>query len=130
MCVKGVKVVARILEKREARKRRHLRVRKKVNGAPESPRLNVFRSLKHMYAQIIDDASGNTLVFASTLDPSFKGQIAGTGNKEAARLVGELLAKRALEKGIEKVVFDRGGFLYHGRIKSLAEGARSQGLKF
>jgi large subunit ribosomal protein L18 len=127
---KGVSIVARALEKSKARKRRHLRVRKKITGNPESPRLNVYRSLRHIYAQLIDDNSGRTLIFASTLDPSLKEQIKSTGNKEAARLVGELLAKRALEKGIEQVVFDRGGFLYHGRIKALAEGARSQGLKF
>ncbi|MGI6327509.1 MAG: 50S ribosomal protein L18 [Dethiobacteria bacterium] len=123
-------IVARIIEKRKARSRRQLRVRKKISGTPESPRLNVYRSLKHIYAQIIDDTSGRTLIFASSLDPSLKEQIANKEKKEAARLVGELLGKRALEKGIDKVVFDRGGFLYHGRIKSLAEGARSQGLKF
>jgi large subunit ribosomal protein L18 len=123
-------IVARIIEKRKARSRRQLRVRKKISGTPESPRLNVYRSLKHIYAQIIDDTSGRTLIFASSLDPSLKEQIANEEKKEAARLVGELLGKRALEKGIDKVVFDRGGFLYHGRIKSLAEGARSQGLKF
>ena len=122
--------MALILDKTKARKRRHFRVRKKINGNPENPRLNVYRSLRHIYAQIIDDTSRRTLVFASTLDPSLKEQLSSTGNKEAARLVGELLAKRALEKGINTVVFDRGGFLYHGRVKSLAEGARSQGLKF
>jgi large subunit ribosomal protein L18 len=123
-------IVARIIEKRKARRRRQLRVRKKISGTPESPRLNVYRSLKHIYAQIIDDTSGRTLIFASTLDPSLKEQVVNKEKKEVARLVGELLGKRALEKGIDKVVFDRGGFLYHGRIKSLAEGARSQGLKF
>jgi len=86
--------------------------------------------LKHIYAQLIDDQSGRTLISASTLDPSLQGQLKATGNKEAARMVGELLAKKALEKGIYRVVFDRGGFLYHGRIKALAEGARSGGLKF
>lgn len=123
-------IVARIIEKRKARRRRQLRVRKKISGTPESPRLNVYRSLKHIYAQIIDDTSGRTLIFASTLDPSLKEQVVNKEKKEVARLVGELLGKRALEKGIDNVVFDRGGFLYHGRIKSLAEGARSQGLKF
>ncbi|NMB42194.1 MAG: 50S ribosomal protein L18 [Firmicutes bacterium] len=122
--------MAHTSEKRIARKRRHLRVRKKVFGKPESPRLNVYRSLKHIYAQLIDDSSGHTLIFASTLDPALREQAESLDNKEAARMVGELLAKRALEKGIERVVFDRGGFLYHGRIKALAEGARSQGLKF
>lgn len=122
--------MARIIEKRKARKRRQLRVRKKISGTPESPRLNVYRSLKHIYAQIIDDTSGRTLIFASSLDPSLKKHITNKEKKETARLVGELLGKRAVEEGIDKVVFDRGGFLYHGRIKSLAEGARSQGLKF
>jgi len=122
--------VAQTLKKTIARKKRHLRVRKKVFGTSERPRLNVYRSLKHIYAQLIDDNSGHTLISASTLDPALKGQIKSTGNKEAARMVGELLAKRALEKGIEQVVFDRGGFLYHGRIKALAQGAREMGLKF
>ncbi len=116
--------------KRDARKKRHLRVRRKVMGTPERPRLSVYRSLRHMYAQLIDDVSGNTLVFASTLDMDLRGQLTVAGNKDAARQVGELLAKRALEKGIEQVVFDRGGNLYHGRVQALAEGARSQGLKF
>lgn len=107
-----------------------MRVRKKVYGNSESPRLNVYRSLKHIYAQLIDDQSGRTLISASTLDPSLQGQLKTAGNREAARTVGELLAKKALEKGIDRVVFDRGGFLYHGRIKALAEGARSGGLKF
>ena len=122
--------MAQTLKKTIARKKRHLRVRKKVFGTSERPRLNVYRSLKHIYAQLIDDNSGHTLISASTLDPALKGQIKSTGNKEAARMVGELLAKRALEKGIEQVVFDRGGFLYHGRIKALAQGAREMGLKF
>jgi large subunit ribosomal protein L18 len=122
--------VARATEKRIARKRRHLRVRKKVSGNAEIPRLNVYRSLKHIYAQLIDDHSGRTLVFASTLDPSLQGQLTTPGNQDSARLVGELLAKRALQKGIEQAVFDRGGYLFHGRVKALADGARSQGLKF
>lgn len=99
-------------------------------GTAERPRLSVYRSLRHMYAQLIDDVSGNTLVFASTLDMDLRGQLTVAGNKDAARQVGELLGKRALEKGIEQVVFDRGGNLYHGRVQALAEGARSQGLKF
>lgn len=119
----------RALKKRAARKRRHIRVRKKIYGGAEIPRLNVYRSLKHIYAQLIDDYSGHTLVYASTLDPSLQGKLTVSGNQEAARLVGELLAKRALEKGIERAVFDRGGYLYHGRVRALAEGARSQGLK-
>ena len=114
--------------KGEARKRRHQRVRKKVMGTPERPRLNVYRSLRHMYAQLIDDVSGHTLVFASTLD--LRDQLTVAGNKDAARQAGELLGKRAQEKGIEQVVFDRGGNLYHGRVQALAEGARSTGLKF
>lgn len=113
-----------------ARKRRHLRVRKKAFGTPERPRLVVFRSLKHMYAQVINDIDGHTLVSASTLDPELKGQLEATGNQDAAREVGKLVAKRALEAGIEKVVFDRGGNLYHGRVAALAEGAREGGLHF
>lgn len=116
--------------KSEARKRRHLRVRKKVSGTPERPRLNVYRSLRHIYAQLIDDISGRTLVFASTLDLDLRDQLTVAGNKDAARQVGELLGKRAQDKGFGQVVFDRGGYLYHGRVKALAEGARSQGLKF
>ena len=121
--------MAQALEKRIARKRRHIRVRRKISGNAETPRLNVYRSLRHIYAQLIDDQSGHTLAFASTLDPCLQGQLTTSGNQEAARLVGELLAKRALEKGIERAVFDRGGYLYHGRVKALAEGVRSQGLK-
>ncbi len=121
--------MAQALEKRVARRRRHIRVREKINGTAEIPRLNVYRSLKHIYSQLIDDQAGHTLVSASTLDPSLQGQLAASGNQEAARLVGELLAKRALAKDIEQAVFDRGGCLYHGRLKALAEGARSQGLK-
>ncbi len=117
-------------EKKLARKRRHLRVRKKVSGTSERPRLNVYRSLKHIYAQIIDDTRGHTLVSISTLEPALKEQLATTGNAEAARKAGEVLANKALEAGVKEVVFDRGGFLYHGRVKALAEGARSQGLKF
>ena len=114
----------------EARKRRHKRVRKKVFGTPERPRLNVFRSLKHIYAQIIDDTVGHTLVAASTLDPELRGKLNGKTKTEKAREVGLLIAKRALAKGIKKVVFDRGGYKYHGRVKALAEGAREGGLEF
>jgi large subunit ribosomal protein L18 len=124
------KGLARTLDKEQARKRRHLRVRKKVFGTAGKPRLNVYRSLKHMYAQIIDDNSGHTLVSVSTLDPSLRGQFSTRGNREAARLLGESLAQKALKMGIEQVVFDRGGYLYHGRVQALAEGARSRGLKF
>ena len=116
--------------KNEARLRKHLRVRKKISGTPERPRLNVYRSLKNIYAQIIDDKSGRTLVAASTLDEAIKGKIQNGGNKEAAREVGKLIAQRALDKGINSVVFDRGGYIYHGRVKELAEGAREAGLNF
>ena len=110
-----------------ARLRRHERVRKNISGTAEKPRLNVFRSLNHIYAQIIDDTKGITLVSASSLDKAFEGK---GGNIEGAKLVGEMVAKKALEKGIEKVVFDRGGYVYHGRVQELAEGAREGGLKF
>ena len=116
--------------KNERRLRRHKRIRKKVFGTPERPRLCVFRSNKHIYAQIIDDTIGHTLVSASTLDPELREKLQKTWNKEAAREVGKLIARRALEKGIKKVVFDRGGYKYHGRVKELAEGAREGGLVF
>lgn len=116
--------------KNEIRLRKHIRVRKKIKGTAERPRLNVFRSLKHIYAQIIDDTAGNTIVAASTLDAALKGKIKSGGNKEAAREVGKLIGQKALEKGIKRVVFDRGGYLYHGRVKELAEGAREAGLEF
>ncbi|OJV62647.1 MAG: 50S ribosomal protein L18 [Clostridiales bacterium 38-18] len=112
------------------RKARHARVRKNLAGTAERPRLNIFRSNSNIYAQIIDDVTGNTLIAASSLEPSVKEKVSHAGNKEAAKLVGELVAKKALEKGIENVVFDRGGYLYHGRVKELAEGAREAGLKF
>ncbi|KXG74767.1 50S ribosomal protein L18 [Thermotalea metallivorans] len=116
--------------KNAKRKIRHLRVRRKVFGTPERPRLSVYRSLSNMYAQIIDDTTGSTLVSASTLDKEIKEKVNYGGNKEAAKLVGEFVAKRALDKGIDKVVFDRGGYIYHGRIKELAEAAREAGLQF
>ena len=118
------------ISRNERRKRRHLRVRKKVFGTPERPRLSVFRSNKHIYAQIIDDTKGHTLVAASTLDKEIRDKIQKTWTKEAAREVGRLIGKRALEKNIKKVVFDRGGYKYHGRVKELAEGAREAGLEF
>ena len=118
------------ISRNERRKKRHLRVRKKVFGAPERPRLSVFRSNKHIYAQIIDDTKGHTLVAASTLDKELRDKIQKTWTKEAAREVGRLIGKRALEKNIKKVVFDRGGYKYHGRVKELAEGAREAGLEF
>lgn len=111
----------------KARLRRHRRVRGKIQGTSERPRLNVFRSTNNIYAQIIDDIKGITLVSASTLDKELNGY---GGNKEAARKVGDLVAKRAAEKGIKEVVFDRGGYIFHGRVKELAEGAREGGLKF
>jgi large subunit ribosomal protein L18 len=109
--------------------KKHMRVRTKIVGTAERPRLCVFRSLKHMYAQIIDDNGGRTLVSASTLDKEIRAE-AGGNNLASAKQVGQLVAKRALEKGIGEVVFDRGGYLYHGRIKSLADSAREAGLKF
>ncbi|CDZ23340.1 50S ribosomal protein L18 [[Clostridium] cellulosi] len=111
----------------KARLKRHKRVRAKIKGTAERPRLNVFRSLNHIYAQIIDDEKGVTLAAASTLDKDINGY---GGNKEAAKKVGLAIAKKAADKGITTVVFDRGGYLYHGRIKELAEGAREGGLKF
>lgn len=114
----------------EARKRRHLRVRKKVKGTPQRPRLNVFRSHAHIYAQIIDDSVGHTLVAASDLDDEVAEQAKGKPKTERAALVGWLIAQRARAKGIEAVVFDRGGYRYHGRVKALAERAREGGLKF
>ena len=111
----------------KARLNRHRRVRGKIQGTAQRPRLNVFRSTNHIYAQLIDDVKGVTLAAASTLDKEFNGN---GGNKEAARKVGELIAKRAAEKGITEVVFDRGGYIFHGRVKELAEGAREGGLKF
>ena len=111
----------------EARLKRHIRVRAKINGTSERPRLNVFRSAKHIYAQIINDVKGETIVSASTLDKDFDGV---GSNKEAAHKVGLSIAKKAKKAGITKVVFDRGGYLYHGRVKELAEGAREGGLEF
>jgi large subunit ribosomal protein L18 len=114
----------------EARLRRHARVRKKVTGTAEQPRLAVFRSLNHIYAQVIDDTAGKTLVTASTLDGEIKDDLAGKDKKGQAEVVGGLLAKRAVAKGISQVAFDRGGFQYHGRVQALADGAREGGLKF
>ncbi|CAM3884206.1 50S ribosomal protein L18 [Alicyclobacillus pomorum] len=117
-------------DRNEARKRRHLRVRKRVRGSAERPRLNVYRSNKHIYAQVIDDVNGTTLVSASTLDKELRDVIENGSNIEAARKVGELVAKRALSKGLSSVVFDRGGYLYHGRVRALADAAREAGLQF
>lgn len=116
--------------KQLARSKRKKRVRSRVIGTSERPRLNVFRSLKHIYAQAIEDTTGKTLASASSLSSELKGSLRYPGNVEAAKKVGELIAKKCLEKGIQKVVFDRSGYLYHGRIKALAEAARSSGLIF
>lgn len=113
-----------------ARKRRHRRVRKTVVGTPEHPRLNVFRSLKHIYAQVIDDSQGHTLVAASTLDRALLRQLDGLSKTERARRVGALVAERALAKGVKQVVFDRGGYKHHGRVRALADAAREAGLEF
>ena len=119
------------INKREARLRRKKRVRKRIKGVPETPRLSVFKSSKHIYAQIIDDITSNTLVDASSLSKDLRTQVHGKGgNREGAAFIGEWIAKRALERGISQVVFDRNGFLYHGRVKVLAENAREHGLKF
>lgn len=115
---------------REARERRHQRIRKKVIGNPERFRLSVYRSLNHIYAQIIDDFKGHTLISASSLEKELADEKSHKGNKKTARLVGALIAKRAVEKGVKKVVFDRGGYLYHGSVKALAEAAREAGLEF
>ena len=114
----------------EIRKRKHERVRSKVSGTAERPRLCVFRSLSQIYAQVIDDTTGRTLVSASSLDKEIKEKLAFAGNIEGAKAVGALVAQRALANGIETVVFDRGGYLYHGRVAALAESAREAGLKF
>ncbi len=117
--------------KKEARLRRKRRVRKKVRGTPERPRLSVFKSVRHIYAQIIDDISGRTLVAVSSLSPDLKDKIGkNSGNIEGAKIVGLGIARKALDKGIKRVVFDRSGFIYHGRVKAVAEAAREGGLVF
>jgi large subunit ribosomal protein L18 len=117
-------------KKHELRRRRHYRLRRRVTGTTARPRLAVFRSLKHIYAQIIDDADGRTLAAASTMDAGLKGQLKTGGDLEAAKAVGKLVAERGKEKGVSQVVFDRGGFAYHGRVASLADAAREAGLDF
>lgn len=114
----------------DSRVRRHKRTRKKVFGSPDRLRLSVFRSLNHIYAQIIDDSRGHTIVTASSLDKEFKNEKSHKGNIKTAKMVGALIAKRALEKGLKKIVFDRSGYLYHGSIKALAEASREAGLEF
>ncbi|MEQ8315849.1 MAG: 50S ribosomal protein L18 [Phycisphaerales bacterium] len=114
--------------KQARRTRRRIGIRKRVSGTGEIPRLSIYRSLRHVYAQVVNDLDGTTICAASTMDKGFKGD--GTGNAEAAKAVGTLIAERAKAKGVEKVVFDRGGFRYHGRVKALADAAREGGLKF
>jgi large subunit ribosomal protein L18 len=113
-----------------ARKRRHERVRKKVSGTAERPRLNVYRSLDNIYVQVVDDSTGNTLVSASTVDKELRSQLAALKKTDQAKAVGKAVAERALAKGIKEVVFDRGGYPYHGRVKALADGSREGGLVF
>ena len=117
-------------DRNEVRVIRHARVRKKISGTPDMPRLSVYRSNKHIQAQIIDDTKGITLVAASTMDPSLKGQLEEVDKKGAAKLVGKLIGERALAAGIKNVVFDRGGYMYTGRVASVADGAREAGLEF
>jgi large subunit ribosomal protein L18 len=114
----------------DARKRRHQRIRRNIFGTPGKPRLNVFRSLNEIYAQVIDDLNGHTLVSASTIDKELRGEMDGLSKREQARMVGKAVAERAQEEGITEVVFDRGGYKYIGRIAELADAAREQGLKF
>ena len=123
------------IDKNAVRQRRHARVRKNVTGTAETPRMNVYRSLNHIYVQVIDDRAGNpkggvTIAAASTMDKAVKEQIAGLNKTDAAKVVGKFAAERALEKGVQAVVFDRGGYLYTGRVKAVADGAREAGLKF
>ena len=118
------------LNRKKVRQKKHLRIRKNIHGTAECPRLAVYRSLKNMYAQLIDDTNGVTLVMASTLEASLKEESGYGGNKDAAYKVGQLLAQKAIQKGIKEVIFDRGGSIYHGRVKAVAEGAREAGLEF
>ena len=118
------------INKNAIRQKRHIRVRGKVSGTPEAPRLNVYRSSVHIYAQVIDDVNGKTLASASTLDKEIKSLVNGKNKTEASKIVGTEVAKRAIAAGIENVVFDRGGYIYTGRVKALADGAREAGLKF
>jgi large subunit ribosomal protein L18 len=119
-----------VIRKEEARQRRHNRLRKKVSGSVERPRMCVYKSLNNIYAQIIDDTKGHTLVAASTLDKDMRNEEGHKGNVSMAKRVGSLIASRAVQLGVKKIVFDRGGYKYHGRIKALAEGAREGGLEF
>jgi large subunit ribosomal protein L18 len=117
-------------DRRITRIKRHMRIRRRLIGSKERPRLTIYRSNKHIYAQIVDDSKAQTLVHASTLDPELKGKLKKTWDRESAKNVGALVAKRAKDKGIDAVVFDRGGYIYHGRIAAVAEAARESGLKF
>lgn len=118
------------VDRNQKRKERHYGIRNRVVGTPERPRLNVFKSSKHIYAQVIDDATGTTLVSCSTLDKELRDKVAELTKSDAAKLVGKTVGERAKNKGINAVVFDRGGYIYHGRVKLLAEGARESGLEF
>src|SRR6266850_6843613 len=123
----------KIITKADKRERIHLRQRKRISGNVERPRLSVFRSVTHIYAQVIDDLSGKTLVSASSIEPSLKGSFEKSvrgGNLKGAEAVGKAIAERSIEKGIKRVVFDRGGFLYHGRVRAVADAARKAGLEF
>jgi large subunit ribosomal protein L18 len=122
--------MSRVQDVHQARERRHRRVRSKVSGSGDRPRLNVFRSLKHIYAQVIDDNAGHTLAAASTIDRELTAQCNGLDKTECAKLVGRVIADRAKAAGVSAVVFDRGGYQYHGRVKALAEAAREAGLEF
>ena len=120
-----------VQRKRERRERAHQRVRVRVKGTAERPRLSIYKSVKYIYAQVIDDVRGVTLAQANSADPDIRQRLTGAGsNKDAAKVVGEVVAERAKEKGIEKVVFDRGGYVYHGNVKALADAAREKGLQF
>jgi large subunit ribosomal protein L18 len=124
-------ITKRMKAKRERRERAHLRLRKRISGSAERPRLSVYKSLRYIYAQVIDDERGVTLAAANSSDPAIREAVgSSTAGKEAAKRVGELVAERAREKGVDKVVFDRGGYIYHGRIQVLAEAAREKGLQF
>ncbi|NLJ58766.1 MAG: 50S ribosomal protein L18 [Tissierellia bacterium] len=118
------------VNRNKQRIKRHYSIRNKIAGTPERPRLNIFKSSKHIYAQVIDDVTGTTLACASTVDKELKEKLAGMTKSEAAKLVGKTVGERAKNKGIDTVVFDRGGYLYHGRVQLLAEGARESGLEF
>jgi len=122
--------MAKVKQSELARERRQRRIRVRVHGTPERPRLNVFRSLRHIYAQVIDDSIGHTIVAVSTLDSEVEQQLKDLNKTQQAQVMGKVVAQRALEKGVKEVVFDRGGYKYHGRVKALAEGARAGGLLF